>query len=116
MLAHIDYCDIWGGRPTPSATVTKDLRLQKRAAGITFDDYVIPSKELIVFTRLKWLPLDSWIAHSKAALVYKSIHDLVTAYNYDDTLVSRFALVTVLLAVFANNFVCGDSAAMLSQY
>ena len=48
------------------------------AARIVFDEYVTPSKELV--SRLKCLPLDSRIAHSKAVLVYKSLHDFVSAY------------------------------------
>ena len=46
----------------PSATVT-NFEIAKNAALIVFDDYVTPSKEF--FSRLKWLPLDSKIAHSE---------------------------------------------------
>ena len=45
---------------------------------MTFDDYVTPRKEL--FSRSKWLSLDSKIAHSEAVLVSRSLHGLVQAY------------------------------------
>ena len=46
-----------------------------------FDDYDTPSKEL--FSGLKWLPVDNRIVHSKAVLVYKSLHNLVPMYMRD---------------------------------
>ena len=65
-ILNIDYCNnIWGG--TNHRNPEKILKLQKRAARMIFDDNDTPTKEL--FSKLKWLPVDNRIAHSKAVLV-----------------------------------------------
>ena len=79
---HIDYCNnICGG--TNHRNRDKILKLQKRAARVIFDDYGTPSKKL--FSKLKWLPVDNRIAHSKAVLVCKSLalYNLVLIYMTD---------------------------------
>ena len=77
----IDYSNnIWGAWYNPMAVQPwQHFEIaKKRVARIVFDDYVTRSKEL--FSRLKWPPLDSRIAYSKADLVYKSLYDFVPAY------------------------------------
>ena len=80
VLPHIDYCNnIWGS--THHCNRDKILKWQKRASCMIFDDYDTPGKELL--SKVKWLPVHNRITHSKAVLVYKSLHNLVPKYIWE---------------------------------
>ena len=88
ILRHLDYVSsVWGN--TKQEHLGKLLRLQKRAARLTLNDYDSASADL--FKELNWLPIKKQhINYNNLILVYKSLTNFVlnTWHNYSTTKVT----------------------------
>ena len=62
------------------ANIDKIFKLQKRAARIILNEQNVMTPSIVLFNKLKWMPMPDYFVYRKASLVLKSLNQLVSEY------------------------------------
>ena len=63
-----------------AANIDKIFKLQKRAARIILNEQNVMTPSIVLFNKLKWMPMPDYFVYRKAILVFKSLNQLVPEY------------------------------------
>ena len=80
IFPHFKYCcTTWSGAKN-AANIEKIFKLQKRAARIILNEQNVMTSSIVLFNKLKWMPMPYYFVYRKAVLVFKSLNQLVPEY------------------------------------
>jgi hypothetical protein len=80
IFPHFNYCcTIWSGAKN-AANIDKIFKLKKKAARIILNEQNVMTPSIVLFNKLKWMPMPDYFVHRKAILVFKSLNQLVPEY------------------------------------
>lgn len=80
IFPHFNYCcTIWSSAKN-AANIDKIFKLQKRAARIILKEKCVMTPSVVLFNKLKWMPMPDYFVYRKAILVFKSLNHLVPEY------------------------------------
>ena len=66
IFPHFNYCcTIWSGAKN-AVNIDKIFKLQKRAARIILNEQSVMTPSIVLFNKLKWMPMPDYFVHGKA--------------------------------------------------
>ena len=81
IFPHFNYCCTICSGAKNVANIDKIFKLQKRAARIILDEQNVMTPSIVLFNKLKWMPMPDYFIYRKAIyLVFKSLNQLVPEY------------------------------------